>query len=96
MTKLFSDTPAVVDGVAVNPRWPWSSRYRAEVRATARALSRSDISDADRARQYCKEYAFRHATCPAVAALKFGLWEVISADEAQKARMARRYPGPRL
>lgn len=96
MTKPFSDMPAVVDGIAIKPRWPWSSTYRSEVRATTRALSRSDISEADRARQYCKAYAAQHDTCPAVAALKFGLWEAISGDEAQKARMARRYPRRRL
>lgn len=64
MSDDFSTEPLTVNGITVQPKWPWSKEYRAEVARQIRASGRSDVLPRDRERQYLEWYARRHGITP--------------------------------
>jgi len=56
----FSSAPLTVDGVTVNPTWPWSKEYRASVAAELRRATKCDLSPEETERRYVAWYAQEH------------------------------------
>ena len=60
MGEAFSSAPLTVAGVTVNPTWPWSKEYRAEVAAELRRATKGDLSPEETERRYVAWYAEEH------------------------------------
>ena len=56
----FSSAPLTVDGVTVNPTWPWSKEYRASVAAELRRATKGDLSPREIKARYVAWYAEKH------------------------------------
>ena len=70
MAEDFSSAPLTVDGVTVNPTWPWSKEYRASVAAELRRATKGDLSPEETERRYVKWYAQEHGLSLDVARVK--------------------------
>ena len=60
MGEDFSDAPLTVNGVTVNPTWPWSKEYRLHVADGMRRTGRSDLSPKEIKARYVAWYAQEH------------------------------------